>query len=1030
MALSIGRFSVRNTVFLNILMVTILVLGFFSLSRLPQEQFAEVPFFWVNIIVPYPGVSAEDIEKTVTVEIEKEFQGLDNLKEIESSTSEGVAVIQVEFEDGISNQEFERLYQEVSTRTGNVELPEGTLNPIVDDFSSSDFLPVIEVVLSGDTSYAGLERTSRLLYDRLLSIRDVSKIDLVGSRERRVLVDASRRRLEALGLTLDEMIRAIQQHNVTVPGGTLESRSREYLIRTIGEIEEIGELEDIVVRRSGGERAGIVRVGDVARVAEDFDPRGVRARFNGEQAIVLRVAKTPRTGSVGVVRAVKDEVASFEETLPAGLSISLLNDSTVQIRDSLDILVNNAVLGLLLLLVILFVFIGFRNALMTAIGIPLTFAITFVVLELIGETLNTNTLFALVLVLGLIVDHAIVIIENSYRLQQGGLSRTEAAVKGTGEVVVPVIAATLTTVAAFLPLMILPGTIGKFLRIIPLVVSIALAASTFEAIVFIPAHFAEWPGKARERGKRIYERVRVVFERFLSRVYRRRGIAVALMFAVMIVVLFLVTTVDQNLFNSEDSTYFYINVDLPTGASRSATGGVVRKFEERIIPLIGNGEIAALTSTVGLSAGQTGNTAKSNVAQLTVDITESGEGRERSITAIMQEIQQLCSDISGAERVQYRKVQGGPPVDPPVSFRLFGDDYDELLAVSRAIEDKLATYPELLNIRDNIDQGTPELRVRIKQGVAARYGLSTAAIGSFIRASFEGVTATTVFLDNEELDVTVQYAHPPIMTARSLVQMKIPGPDGRQIPFSAVCTVDEGSSIASIKRLDEKREVTVVADAYDESGVPEINREVEAMFAAEFQPRFPGIELKTGGAFTEFNNLLGQILRIFLIGVFLIYIILGTQFRSYTQPVLILFTIPFAFVGVVLFLIVSGTPFSTTVLYAGVALAGIAVNDSIVLISFINDQLKQDMPIREAVITAAGTRLRPIFLTSITTIAGLTPTALALGGESVVWGPMASTIIFGLLFSTVTTLVFIPCLYGLLYDRKKGGGVKHAAGAA
>jgi multidrug efflux pump subunit AcrB len=422
---------------------------------------------------------------------------------------------------------------------------------------------------------------------------------------------------------------------------------------------------------------------------------------------------------------------------------------------------------------------------------------------------------------------------------------------------------------------------------------------------------------------------------------------------------------------------------------------------------------------VGFRSRGNQNTAKANLAQITVDLLEKSEGRDRPIAAIMQEVKWLCDDIPSVERVLYRKVQRGPPTDPPVSFRLFGDNYDDLISVSKAIEDKLATYPELINIRDNLDSGTPELRVTVKEDMAARFGLNVASIGSFIRGSFDGITATTIFKDNEEIDVIVRYAASTILTARNLKQLKIPTADGRQIPFSTVCDISEGQSIASIKRLDEKREVTVVSEAYDKSSVRGINADVARMFETEYRPKYPGIILEVGGEFAEFSNLLVDILRVFLVGVFLIYIILGTQFRSYTQPVLVLLTIPFAFVGIILYLFASGTPFSTTVLYAGVALAGIAVNDSIVLISFINDLRKKGKPVRDAVIEAAGTRFRPILLTSVTTIAGLTPTALALAGESVVWGPMASTIIFGLIFSTITALVIIPCLYGILYDRKK-----------
>jgi len=1020
--MNFGKFSVKNSVLVHILMIAVLVLGALSLSRLPREQFSEVPFFWVNIAVPYPGVSAEDVEKSVTIKIEEEMEGIDKLDEIVSVTQEGLSIVRVEFDSGIANEEFERLYQEVQTRFGKADLPDDTLTPFVDDFSSSDFLPVIEVILAGNIEYGTLNDTAGLLRERLLDIPEVADAELVGARDRQIIIGANKEKLEALGISLDEVVRAVSGRNVTIPGGTLETQSREYLLRTIGEIDRVSEFEKIIVRRSsggigpGGSQSGVIHVSDVATVEEIYDESGADARFNMEQAIVLRITKVARGNSVAVVNGVKAAVAEFEKTVPEGITINLFGDSTVQIRQSLDVLLNNALLGFIFLVGILLLFIGVRNALIIALGIPVTFAITFVVLDLLGETFNTNTLFALVLVLGLIVDHAIVIIENSYRLNQEGLSRIDAAIQGTNQVVVPVIAATLTTVAAFLPLMILPGTLGRFLRVIPLTVSIALVASTLEAIVFLPVHFAEWSSKLRKRSKDRFARVKQAYAKLISRVFKRRYLLIAIMLVVMIASFALVTTLQQDLFSSEDFTLFYIDIEVPNGSPKAKTESVVAEYEKKIMPLVGQGEIISLNSSVGFSSGETSVESKSNIAQIVVDIIEKDEGRTRPIIAIMQEVQELTSSIAGAESVQFRRAQNGPPVEPPVSFRLFGDNYEELSTIAGEFKQKLAEYPELYNISDNLEVGTPELRVRINQDRAAALGLSTASIGSFIRSSFDGITATTIFVENEEIDVIVRYAGNEINSVRQLLQLKIPTPDGRLIPFSTVASVEEGRALAAIRRVDGKREVTVTSEAYDESRVRMINGQVRQLFERNLQPLYPEVKLKVGGEFAEFGNLLTQILRIFLLGVFLIYLILGTQFKSYLQPGLILLTVPFAFVGVILYLFVSGTPFSTTVLYAGVALAGIAVNDSIVLVSYVNGLKRSGKTTSEAVVEGATTRLRPILLTSLTTIAGLLPTALGLGGKSVVWGPMASTIIFGLIFSTFTALFIIPSLYGILED--------------
>ena len=1022
MAVNFGKFSVNNGVFINILMVILLALGFFSVARMPQEQFPEIPFFWANVIVPYPGASADDVEKNLTVKIENAVEEVDRLKQIVSVSQEGLSVVRVEFDDGISNQEFDTLYQEVQSLFTKVELPEGVLNPVVTDFSASDFLPVIEIVLSGDTDYSILNKTANLLSEKLQTINQVSKIDLIGSRDRQVIIDANKDKLESLGISLNEIVQAIQQRNIAIPGGTLTTESREYILRTFGEVEDYTEFNKVIVRRNMMGGGGVVHIGDIADVREEYDPDGIAARFNGQQAISLRIAKVPRGNSTKVVDEVKTMVAEFSETLPEGMQLDLFNDSTLQIRDSINVLLTNSLYGFILLVIILMIFIGFRNALITALGIPITFAATFLILDSLGETFNSNTLFGLVLVLGLIVDHAIVIIENSYRLQQEGFSRIDAAIKGTNEVVKPVIASTLTTVAAFLPLMLLPGVLGKFLRVIPLVVSIALLTSTFEAIVFLPVHYVDWSGKIKKKSRDIFEGLKKGFRKFITAIYTKRRISLVIMFLGLIAGFSLIATVEQDLFSAEDYTIFYIDIELPAGTTREKTDAVVTQFEQKLVPLIGNGEVISVNSSIGFSSGSSQNVTESNVAQITVDLTEKNEGRTRDIIDIITEAEQLTAGISGLEKLQFRKAQNGPPVSPPVSFRIFGNNYNTLISIAEEIERKLADYPELYNINDSLEKGTPELRITVNKDLAAQYGLSTALVGSFIRGSFDGIKATTIFKDNEEVEVIVKYAYRGGMSVRELTQLKIPTPDGRLIPFSAVCSVEEVEPLASIRRLDGKREVTITSEALTTENVRMINSDIEAMFNEDFAQAYPDVILKVGGEFADFDTLLLDILRIFLIGVFLIYMILGTQFKSYTQPVLIIFTIPFAFLGVVLFLALSGTPFSTTVLYSGVALAGIAVNDSIVLISFINELRQKGYAVGHAVIEAAVTRLRPILLTSLTTIAGLMPTALGLGGKSVVWGPMASTIIFGLIFSTFTALVIIPCLYGIFYDKKKRKG--------
>ena len=1016
--MKIGKFSVGNPVLLNILMVALLALGGLSLSRLPREQFSEVPFYFVNILVPWPGVSAEDVEKQLVIPIEEEMQGLDDLDEISAIAGEGLAAVSVRFDDGISSDRFDKLFADVNTRFSRVQLPDGTLQASVESFSSNDFTPVIEIVLAGDVGYSELVTTAESLVDPLRRVSEVSGVDLVGVRDRQIVVSADRAALDSRGIPLDTLVNALRSRNVNVPGGTLRTERKDYLVRTVGEVDDAGAFGEVVVRQAGS--GGTVRVRDVATITDVYDPDGPTGRFNGQPSITLRVTKIPGGSSVDIIETVRSTIDSLDTKIPDGIEVHYLNDSSIPIQSSISVLVNNALFGLLLLVVILFLFLGLRNALMAALGIPVTFAISFLILEAMGQTFNTNTLFGLVLVLGLIVDHAIVIIENSYRLQQGGLSRHQAAILGTDQVAVPVIAATLTTVAAFLPLMILPGTIGKFLRVIPITVTVALLASTGEALFFLPSHFADWPAGRRGPKKegRLFRGFRNAYARILRGTYKHRRLTVILTLVVMVASFALVPLLQQDLFSAEDFSVYYIDITMPPGTPIKKTDSVASAYEERLLPMVGNGEVTGISTAVGFQSGDAGNASGSAVAQIAVDLSEVGEGRQRAIGAIMDEARDLTLDIPGPDRVLFRKATNGPPTSDPVTFRIFGDSYDELLVVADRVRAELASEADILNIQDNYEPGKPELTINVNEERAASYGLSVSHIGRYIRASVDGIEATTYFRDNESVDVVVRFNDADESSPAMLQQLIIPTPAGLNIPFTAVASIDSGDSVASIRRLDGRRELTVTAGVYTGENLQAINQRIRDIFDSEYATLYPGIEFVVGGEFAEFNDLLIQILRIFLIGVFLIYLILGTQFKSYFQPFLILFSVPLAFAGVVLYLAVSGTPFSTTVLYAGVALAGIAVNDAIVLISFINEERAKGAAPSDAVQEAARTRLRPIILTSLTTIAGLTPTAIGLGGRSVVWGPMASTIIFGLIFSTAATLIFIPALYGSLFDRR------------
>ncbi len=855
-----------------------------------------------------------------------------------------------------------------------------------------------------------------LLQNEFLAIADVADVEIFGLPEREIQVNLDPTLLSSLGLSVNEVVRSLSGENQRLPSGNLSTESRQYLLRTFGSVQQTTDIDSVIVRRSN-QGEGIIRLTDVAKVVDGFDEEAPLSRFNGENAVSLRITKVVKGDSVAIVDAVKQVVE--EAQVPVGATLTLFNDSTVQIASSLSVLSSNAAMGLVLLVIILSLFIGFRNAFITALGIPVTFALTFLVLDQLGQTVNTNTLFGLVLVLGLIVDHGIVIIENSYRLQLSGLDRHDAAIKGVNQVVWPIIAATGTTAAAFLPLMIIPGTIGKFLKVIPLTVTIALIVSTLEALFFLPSHYAEWGPRsimADTRGKARFERFIAGYQRILSWTLQKKGRILLLAVLVTALIFSLVGSLRQDLFSAEDYSYFNIEITTPQGSTLQSTNQIVTAYEEVLLQKVGNGEILSISTNIGGSESGGTNTTE---AKIVVDLAEMDQGRTRSIEEIIDEIKRETYYLSGAEQVLFTKAQTGPPTTSDFSFRLSGDAYEPIIEAANVLGNTLASIDGVQNVQSDFIAGNPALRIDVDQDQATRLGIGVSTIASYLRVRFDGLQVGTLFLENEEIDIIIQFENGGPERFEDLQQILIPTDDGRLIPLSSVASISLESSIGSIRRVEGNREITVSADAVGEVDQDLVNDQIVALWERELEDRYPTVDLLVGGEFSDFSNLLIDILSVFILGIFLMYLILGTQFNSYSQPFLILLSVPFAFIGVVLYLFISGTPLSTTVIYSAVALAGIAVNDAIVLISFINELRSEGKELLDAIVEAAGTRIRPILLTSLTTIAGLLPTAIGVGGYSVVWSPMASTIMVGLIFSTLSALFVLPLLYAIFYKKER-----------
>ena len=1005
--------------------IAVIVFGTYTLINMPRELEPDMSFNWVIIWAPYPGVSPEEIEKFITKPIEDEIADVDKISSITSLSAEGYSNISVKFDQDISRDEFEKLYRDLRTELDKVnDLPEDAEDPFLFKLESNTLTPVIDVVLAGTLPKKEMRDLAEHLQDQLEAIEGVLEVSMIGVRDREIWVEVDPDKLERYPLALSQVVGALAAKNMNVPAGKLKVGRSEYLLRTVGEFDSVDQIENVIVQQIPG--GGKIRVGDVAQARDTYKEAIVISRLNGEPAITLSVAKRGKGSTITIVDQVQSLVNKYRrDRLPEGAKITTVNDTSTYIHDSLGKLQNNALVGVTLVLLALYIFMGLRNAIFVAVGIPLTLLATFTLMGVFGESMNMMSLFGLVLVLGIIVDDAIVVMENVYRRMQSGESPIRAAVNGTHEVAWPVITASLTTAAVFLPLALLPGIIGKYMRIIPIIVALTLAASVFECFFILPSHIADWGRVNRSKSQDgLMRRLLKPYTRFLALALRRRywvlgGVIICLVLSFLPIRFGLV---EVDMFDGDEYPIFSVNVTLPVSVRLETTDAVMRKFEEIALSLP-ESEVKSVITKTGIIETETGNILDSHLGSLQVEVVEA-KYRARSIDEIIAGLRQKFSRITGPEQVEFEKMEEGPPTGADVEMMVKGKYFSKLEAISEELRSKLSKIPGVTDINDNYFLGKEEVRLYIDEDKASEYGLTVQQIAFAVRNAFEGAKAT-VFRDGaEEVDVIVKFSESARTKIKDVEDMRLVGATGVLAPLRDVARLSIERGYSTVHRFNQERAITVTANVDSEViSAVRVNQIIQEDFD-QIGSRYPGYTLEFGGQFAEFNKAFAGILQLFGVGILLVYFVLGTQFRSFIQPLIIIMTVPFAFIGAMVGLITSGNPLSIASMYGLVALAGIVVNDSIVLVEFINRQRAVGVRKWRAIINGGRTRLRPILLTSITTVSGLLPMALGIGGKSAMWMPMASTIVWGLSVATVLTLFVIPVFYAIIDDIRQWRGVR------
>lgn len=1022
--MSIPKFAIDQPVLVNLLMLLIVVAGVTTFSTISKEEWSEVAINTIKIETVYRGASPEEIEKLITKPLEEELMELDDVESIASFSSEGFSVINVNFTQEVDDM-FRKM-QEVQNEVNKADdLPEDAETPEISRVSPPFRLITVALTGGGMEKVLG-EIAQDLAYD-LQNIYGVYEVNIIGKREREVWVEIDPARMEGFGLSLPDVVRALRSKNLNVPAGTMSQGTSEFIVRTVGELARVGEFEDIVI--SDSPNGGHVYVRDIARVRDTFAERKFISHINGEPAILLNVQQDNFGNIADIVAKIKKITGSYRAQLPDGAELTLANDNSLNLTRRLGILYSNAISGLLLVLLSLYFFIGARPAILTAIGIPVAFCAAILLMDLSGITINSISLFALIIVLGLIVDDAIIVCENVYRYIEAGMPVRDAALVGAQEVFWPVTAAILTTFAAFLPMLMMTGPIGKFMSTVPKVVCFALGASLWEAFFVLPSHLADYarPTSTKKNHgstSRWFQALLNMYSKMLAFAMRRRyKVALGLVGAFIITFALAFGTLEFILFPNQNFDTIMVSIAAPDSltldVTEQATLDAIRTIET--LPA---GEVLAITSTTGrklasLGFKEGGNDVGSNFAEIEIRLSYDGD-RDRTGQEILDDLRQRLKKLPLAAYYTTKTQNIGPPVGRDVLVRIKGDEFTVLSEIARKVKADLAQIPGITDIEDDFRPGKDELRVVVDEDRAALYGLTVQDIATTVQYAYMGGIATEFNSRNEEFDVVVKLDERFRHSTADILEIKVKNKDGVHIPLKNVAEIRRTGGYGKIRRFDQRRVINVTANTIDEVTTPTIAQKAIAEKIGGFMDQYPGYTLSFGGEFEDTQRSMSSLFRSFGLAIFLIYMILATMFRSFIQPVMLMLTIPFAILGVFVGLVVTQTPMGMMSFLGVIALAGIVVNDSIVLISFINSRCAEAAAgDRYApIIEACRIRLRPIMLTQITTILGLLPLAFGIFGHEVLMTPMAIAIVWGLVFSSVLTLLAIPCFYLITEDIK------------
>lgn len=1041
---------VKNPVATNLMMLIFLVGGFIAYNTINQEEFPDIEFGLIQVSVQYLGATPEEAESAVCLRIEEALEGTEDIDEFTSTAREGGCDATLTLATGA---DLNLVLNDVKGKVDAIQtFPVEVERPIVRSFSASG--NVMTMALSSETNDANIKIIAEEIRNDLLDLSEVSTVNVEYIRPFEISIEVSEYTLRQYGLTLDQIARAIDRASLDLPGGTIRTESGEILVRTKGQVYEGSEYEQVVIQSYPDGTQ--LRLGEIATVKDGFEEGYLDARLNGVNAAIIDVLRVGNEDIVRSAREVREFMSSTEFNLPEGMSLDVITDSSISTQTRIATVAQNAYTGLILVLIVLALFLKFRLAIWVAAGIPIAIAGALAVFPWVDLTISSLTVMGFILVLGIVVDDAIVVGERIYFFERKGLSKEEAAIEGTVEVSVPVIFGVLTTIAAFLPLLLQTGQFGSFSNVIGGVVVFCLIASLIESQLILPGHIAH-----RKTEGYMFEGTRLVngwqalqgkisdgmeyfaehyYRRSLRKVLKYRYAAWASATGVIIIVVALLISgrVIFQFFPSIEGDTVFGTVKMPVGVPGYITEDAVNLLEEKALELKAELDLELVElKSAGLAPESTESVIESILTVIGGQAPRGGPGRggagagSSEVAEVVLYLKPFFErgEMSSAEiRDRWREKVGTIPdaleltfvsdafsAGEAINYRLEGRDEENLKLASTQLREELMRYPGVFDVSDSFRAGKQEVQIQILDR-GKTLGLTLNDIATQVRQAFFGAEAQRIQRGSDDIRVMVRYPEPERQSLGNLEDLLIRTPSGAEVPFLSIADYTLGNSYSSIRRQDGRRVITVIGDVDRNIITPEeIRREVIAKYRRQWAQEL-GVELVVGGEGERQAESLGELLNTFPIAMMVIFALLAIPLKSYMQPLIIMSVIPFGAIGAVFGHFIMGADLVFFSMLGIIALSGVVVNASLVLVITINRLRAEGVGMVDAVSRAGMMRFRPIFLTSVTTFIGLVPLMITANPATFFIVPMAISLSFGVLFATVITLFLVPCLYLILHD--------------